>query len=191
MIKFNNIRKSFGDRLVIKNFSLDIKDGEFIAIMGPSGSGKTTLLRIAAGLENADSGEISGIPERKAFVFQEDRLAEDYSVESNMKMASRKKIPEAEIETHLEELGLAGEIKTKVRKLSGGMKRRVAIARAILADADVIFLDEPFKGLDNELKKNVMDYVKKYSAGKTVLMVTHDRTEADYMTKHIISLSLN
>lgn len=188
MIKFNHIRKSFADKPVLKDFTLEIKEGETVVFMGPSGVGKTTLLRIAAGLENPDSGEVTGIPEKKAFVFQEDRLAEDYSVASNIKMASSARISAEVLEKHLEELGLAGEAKNKVRKLSGGMKRRVAIARAVVADADIIFLDEPFKGLDDELKTKVMDYVKIHTAGKTVLAVTHDLKEAEYMGGRKVSL---
>ena len=182
MISIKHIRKSFGDKLVISDFSVDMDDGKKLIIMGPSGSGKTTLLRIIAGLETADSGEVSGVPEKKAFVFQEDRLAEDFSVQTNVSTKGNFDI------THLEEVDLAGEEKTKVKKLSGGMKRRVALVRAMLRDAEIVFLDEPFKGLDPELKIKTMDYVKKYTSGKTVVMVTHDEAEAEYMEGKIVRI---
>lgn len=188
MINISHIRKSFGDKNVIRDFSLKIADGERIVVMGPSGAGKTTLLRILAGLETSDEGTIEGIPEKKAFVFQEDRLSEDFSVASNIKMGRREKVSDDILKSHLEEIGLEGEAKTKVSKLSGGMKRRVAIARAIIADADIIFMDEPFKGLDESLKNKIMEYVKKHTAGKNVILVTHDKYETESIADRTICL---
>ena len=150
-------------------------------VEGPSGCGKTTLLRLVAGLETPDGGTIEGVPDRIACVFQEDRLCEDFTAVSNVKLAVGSARSGAEIASHLEEIGLGDSLSKPVRDFSGGMKRRVAIVRAVCYGGDLLILDEPFKGLDEQLRDRVMDYVKKYSAGKTILCVTHDGAEADYL----------
>lgn len=180
-IVLQNVTKSFGGRSVLHDFSHCFPGGAVTCVGGPSGCGKTTLLHLIAGLLTPDSGGITGVPEKLAFVFQEDRLCGDFSAVSNIRLVcGRSKTPE-EIREHLRELSLDGDRKTPVRQFSGGMKRRVAIARAVCYDADCILMDEPFKGLDAELKKTVMDYVLKYTAGKTVVCVTHDPAEAAYL----------
>lgn len=180
-IRIKNICKSFGEKTVLDNFSMDLKSGEITCIKGPSGYGKTTLLRIIAGLETADSGTVEKEEGSIAFVFQEDRLAEDFNAVTNIRLVTGKKLSNDEICAHLEEIGLTDDLNKPVRKFSGGMKRRVAIARAVCSDADYLLMDEPFKGLDEKLKSEVMDYVKRHSAGKTVVFVTHDPAEAEYM----------
>ncbi|MBR3305067.1 MAG: ATP-binding cassette domain-containing protein [Christensenellaceae bacterium] len=173
--------------MVFNGFDLTIESGTVTCINGPSGCGKTTLLNILAGITRPDSGDIKGVPDRLAMVFQEDRLCEDHSVISNLMLVSGRKRKQ-ELETHLYELGLGDDIKEPVRNLSGGMKRRVAIARAVSYEPDLLILDEPFKGLDPELKKSVMDYVKKHTKDRTVICVTHDLGEAEYMDGRLVSL---
>lgn len=177
-IILDNICKSFGDHAVIKDFSHVFRAGTLTCIEGASGSGKTTLLNIIAGLTEPDSGTLI-LPEKTAYVFQEDRLCEDFSAVSNIRLVCKNK-SDSEIREHLNSLGLY-ETKKPVRDYSGGMKRRVAIARAICYDADCLLLDEPFKGLDGETKKTAMDYVLKHTKDKTVICVTHDPSEAGYL----------
>jgi len=188
-IILENITKSFnGGRKVLDNLSLTVPIGKTTCIMGESGSGKTTLLRIIAGLEKEFDGKISGLPKRISFVFQEDRLCEEFSAISNLRLVANKKVSKETIISHLTELGLDDSLKKPVSEFSGGMKRRVAIARAIIFNADLLILDEPFKGLDDKLKTSVMDYVKKHTVDKTVICVTHDEDEAKYLGAETVLL---
>lgn len=187
-VVLENISKSFGERQVLDRVNLRFPAGKVSCISGPSGSGKTTLLRLIAGLAEPDGGTVTGVPERIAFVFQEDRLSEDFSAVSNIRLVTGQEKSKEEILKMLTELGLSEDPKKPVRAYSGGMKRRVALARALMYEADLILMDEPFKGLDEALKKTVMDTVKRYTAGKTVIMVTHDPDEAAYMGGEILPL---
>ena len=174
-----NIAKAFSGKKLFSDVSLEIEKGASVCLMGPSGSGKTTLIRILAGLEKPDEGEVSGIdPKRISFVFQEDRLIEHASALTNCILPLKSKDAKEKGMAALKELGLEGEEWKPARKLSGGMARRVAIARAMLSDADVVFLDEPFKGLDKENHENAIRFVKKHAQGKTLIVVTHNMDEA-------------
>ena len=169
-LTINHLSKSFGEHIVLKDFSANIPTGQVTLLTAPSGRGKTTLLRILMGLETADSGEFSDFNGLKqSAVFQEDRLCENLSALSNIKLAS----PQLQNETEYAHCPIS--------EFSGGMKRRVAILRALLADYDILFLDEPFKGLDAETKALVMSDVKQRSQGKTVILVTHDPTESEIL----------
>lgn len=188
-IVLENVGKSFGDNKVISGFSHVFKAGRRTCIEGSSGCGKTTLLNIIAGICAPDEGSVSGVPEKIACVFQEDRLCEDFTVSANFRLVCGGGVSAEQIAGHLEELELSGTEKKTVRDFSGGMKRRVAIARAILFDGDLIILDEPFKGLDDALKKKTMDYVIEHSAGKTLICVTHDAAEAEYLGGEILKMA--
>jgi len=155
--------------------------------MGPSGCGKTTLLNILIGFIQKDSGEISDIPAKKSAVFQEDRLCESFNAVSNVRLVCKKNISNDEIRQNLGEIGLSESLDRPVSELSGGMRRRVAIVRAVLADADIIFMDEPFKGLDDTTKAGVIEYVLCKTRGKTVIIVTHSMDEARALGGDIIS----
>lgn len=189
-IEIDNIGKAFADKKVLNGFSARIEARETVALTGPSGCGKTTLLRLIAGLEKPDAGEIRGVPSRMACVFQEDRLLPEFSVKRNLRLASGR-ISDKAIEEILTELGLGGEQREKAKELSGGMQRRVAIARALLYEAELVLMDEPFKGLDENTKVSVMDCVKKRTAGKTVILVTHDLSEADFFCARRIDMTLS
>ena len=182
------LTKQYGDRTALPVFSAQFPDGEVTCVMGASGCGKTTLLRLMMGLTRPTAGEIIGVPAKKAAVFQEDRLCEGFSAVENIRMVTGKTVAENVLREHLTELGLQDSADEPVSDLSGGMRRRVAIARAILFDGDVVFLDEPFKGLDEENRQLVMDYVKRRTAGKTVVLVTHDEDEAAYFGGHLVRL---
>lgn len=167
-------KKAFGDKIIFSDAVFDFPEGERTAILGPSGSGKTTLLRIAAGLDNDFSGYIENAPDYPIVLFQEDRLSERISVLSNLLAVTKDRSKAMEM---LERLSLSGEERSCIRELSGGMKRRVAIARVLLLDSDFLFLDEPFRGLDDDMRSSVAMLVSEYAASKTLVLVTHDEED--------------
>lgn len=177
-IVLNSICKAYGDNRVLVNFSAVIPAGKIACVTGPSGRGKTTLLRLLMGLESPESGDILGMAGlRLSAIFQEDRLCENLSPVSNIRLACPQR-SQRDIAAALEAMGLAGCVAQSVRTLSGGMRRRVALLRALMADYDILFLDEPFKGLDAATKAAVIDETRRRIAGKSVLLVTHDPEEA-------------
>lgn len=188
-ISITNLCKKYGDKQVLHCFSATIKKGTVTCIKAPSGKGKTTLLRILSGLEKADSGSIQGLEDyRISMVFQEDRLCENMSAADNIKLVCGKHFSKEQIMDELKAVGLEGSERQPVRELSGGMRRRTALLRALMASYDILILDEPFQGLDGENKKKIMDYTKLKSEGKTVLLVTHDEEEAGYMGDAVLDI---
>lgn len=192
MLQLKDIRKNYeeGDHVVraLRGISLQFRKSEFVSILGPSGCGKTTLLSLLLGLEAPDQGEILGLEGlRKSAVFQEDRLCENAGAVSNIRLVNPA-LTKGETEGMLRELGLSDSLRQPVRTLSGGMKRRVAILRALAADYDVLFCDEPFKGLDQDTKTLVMGYFVRKTQGKTVILVTHDKSEAQALGGELLLL---
>ena len=177
-MKIQHLCKSFDGKVVLDHVSLTLESGGTACLMAPSGRGKTTLLRCIAGLEAPDSGQITDLPERIAYVFQEDRLCDGFSAVDNIRLVTGKALGEGEIRRHLEELGLAGSLDQPVRELSGGMRRRVVISRAVCFGADLLLLDEPFKGLDDEARQQTADYIFRHRGAAAILCVTHDREDA-------------
>lgn len=177
-MKIQHLCKSFDGKMVLDHVSLTLESGGTACLMAPSGRGKTTLLRCIAGLEAPDSGQITDLPERIAYVFQEDRLCDGFSAVDNIRLVTGKALGEGEIRRHLEELGLAGSLDQPVRELSGGMRRRVVISRAVCFGADFLLLDEPFKGLDDEARQQTADYILRHRGAAAILCVTHDREDA-------------
>lgn len=169
---------------------MEIPAGEIAAIVGPSGCGKTTLLRMAAGLELPDEGTVIRRGERTnriGCVFQEDRLFPWMSIRENLRLvADSDEVEEALRLMELSEFGdyLPGQ-------LSGGMCRRVAIGRALAHGGTVMLMDEPFTGLDEELKQRLCQKVKELWKGRgcTVIFITHDRCDAERLADHIFELS--
>ena len=196
-VSIKNISKTYGDKHVLKHVSKEFPMGETTVIMGASGCGKTTLLRILLGLEMPDSGEVSGMPEKAAVLFQEDRLCVDVSAYENIALVLERKVTRAKkeaqkhiIQQEAAQVGITEEdLKQNVMELSGGMRRRIALLRALLYDADCVILDEPFKGLDAVTKQIVMQYVKEKVAGRTTFLVTHDAAEADFFGGNIWKLT--
>ncbi|MGN0649150.1 MAG: ATP-binding cassette domain-containing protein [Oscillospiraceae bacterium] len=184
-----NICKAFKTNIVLNGFSHIFNDGTVTAIMGPSGCGKSTLISILMGVIAPDSGEIviTGKFKRSA-VFQENRLCENLTAAANIRLVTGKRFTNQQIDEQLAFVGLNDITRKPVRELSGGMKRRVALVRALMAEYDVLFLDEPFKGLDEQTKDNVMRYCKEKTSGKTVIMVTHDKSECEFMADETIYL---
>lgn len=195
-IRIKNVSKTYGEKQVLSQLSKEFPAGETTVIMGVSGCGKTTLLRILLGLEKADSGEVTGMPERVAVLFQEDRLCEDISAYENIALVLERKRTRAQkdaqkhhVEQDAAQVSITAEDLTQnVMELSGGMRRRIALLRALLYDADCVILDEPFKGLDAATKEIVMQYVKEKVAGRTTFLVTHEQAEADFFGGNIWKL---
>lgn len=185
-----NVTKKYGENIVLNNFSYNFSDSGYTCIMGQSGCGKSTLLLILMGLVKPDSGEVRGGPAKISAVFQEDRLCENLTVLANLRLVFGKS-RNAELLAALSEIGLDGCENQPVRELSGGMKRRLALLRALLAEYDVLFLDEPFKGLDSCTKARVMQLCRDKTAGKSVILVTHDKGEADFFGENLIEFGVD
>jgi len=200
MLSMTNVSKVFRTDLIethaLRNFSLEVKAGEFLAVTGPSGSGKTTFLNIAGLLEPYESGsyKLDGIEvtdlsddarsklrnEKIGFIFQSFNLMPDLNVYDNIDVPLRyRRMKAAErhqrITNALEIVGLAARMKHIPAQLSGGQQQRVAIARAIAGDPKLIMADEPTGNLDSLMARQVMDLLEKINGmGTTVIMVTHD-----------------
>jgi len=210
LIKFENVFKTYDKkRYVLNNLNLTIDDGEFVFVMGPSGAGKTTLTKLLLREETITSGKLfvdnyrlDRIPARKVpylrrnmgFVFQDFRLFENKTVYENVAFAMevlgepkseiRKKVPIA-----LEIVGLTGKDDVMPRKLSGGEKQRLCVARAIVNNPGVIVADEPTGNLDTALAKDIMDLLVKISRfGKTVIVVTHANNLVRLYNERIIHI---
>ena len=185
-IAVKNVYKSYGDKKVLTDVSAVFPAGRCICIMAESGKGKTTLLRLIMGLEAPDSGSIMGVPERISVVFQEDRLCEEFSIAANIRMVLSRDtdMSDDDIRRLMSELAMDEDINTPVSKLSGGMKRRVAIARAIAYDSEWLILDEPFKGLDEASRDKVIGTITQKR--KSVIMVSHNIAEAERMNATIL-----
>lgn len=188
-IKVSNLTKNFANKNVLYRVNLGFSDGQINCIMGPSGCGKTTLLNILMGLIKADEGIIEGLDNKKvSAVFQEERLCEGFSAIANIQLVCDKKITVEEIERNLEKVGLYNIDNMAVSTLSGGMRRRVCIVRAIMAHSNVIIMDEPFKGLDEETKIMVINYVKSQRDGKTIIITTHSNDEVLMLKATLIEM---
>ena len=179
-IRISDLSKSYDRHSVLSHVSMTFKAGECSAVTAPSGAGKTTLLRLIMGLEKADAGSLEGIPEKIAAVFQEDRLLEYLSPVGNIRLVSPS-LSREDILPVLQATGLEDAADQPVEELSGGMRRRVALARAVLAEWDLLILDEPFNGLDSETRDSVIAWLKSWIKGKTVILVTHDAEEIQAM----------
>lgn len=186
VLVLEDITKSFGERTVLQEVSLTIPSGGHIAVMGESGAGKTTLARIAAGLERADSGKVAAAG-LIGYVFQEDRLIGCLNSLGNLVIAGAEPRQAYQVLTAFR---FTGELIFKpCSQLSGGEKRRAALARALLCGAGSIIFDEPFKGIDDgTLREFILPEVKRLAAGKTMLMITHSESEANELCDSIVTL---
>ncbi len=188
-IILKNVSKTFGDKTVFDGLSLTVPQGSRLCVMGSSGRGKTTLLHLLLGIISPDSGEILGIPDRLSAVFQEDRLFCHLSAVQNLQSVADKSVSESDIYDMLARLGLSGEENTPVSSMSGGMRRRVAIARALLHDSQLLILDEPFKGLDDATRDQAIRTINDFSQNKTLIIASHDVTDAEKLGADVIDLN--
>ena len=171
-LHIENLCKAFDGRPVLEHVTFTAGTG-VTCVMAPSGAGKTTLLRILLGLERPDSGNFTGNV-RWAAVFQEDRLLEHLDAMGNLRFVLGAALDETAAGALLTELGLGDTAGKPVREFSGGMKRRLALARALLAPFDLLALDEPFTGLDGDNRDRAWRCVLDRTAGRTVLLVSHE-----------------
>ncbi len=183
MLEFKNVSFSYGEKNVLENFSFSAKDGEITAILGPSGFGKTTLLELASGFLKPKNGEIFPFSEKPTFVFQEDRLLPWATALENLLAVNIEKSRAAE---YLEKVGLSDSAEKYPDELSGGMCRRLAIARALAFGGKVFFLDEPLRGLDIKTAAEILELIKSEISGKTALIITHSPAEAFSLAERIV-----
>ncbi len=188
-ISLVHLSKSFDEKVVLKDVNATFLHGRMNCLIGPSGVGKTTLLNIIMGTIKPNSGKVIGNKSiRIGAVFQEDRLIEHWNAVDNIKFVCDKSVTKEKIKEELQLVGILEEKDLPVSKFSGGMRRRVAIVRALLAKSELLIMDEPFKGLDEALKNQVIDYVKRRTIGKTVIIVTHDKEEIQQLEANVITL---
>ena len=187
-VRAEHLYKRFGDKPVLEDVSLTVPEGAVLCLMAPSGWGKTTLLRCIVGLEAPDSGAVQGVPERIGYVFQENRLCGHMSAVENVRLATGRRMDTETIRAHLTELGLGDQLRQPAEELSGGQRRRVAIARAVCFGGGLLLLDEPFKGLDVETRRQAAAYILRHRDGAAVVCVTHDREDAAALGAEIVAL---
>lgn len=196
-IKVANVNKSFDKKTVINNMSFFIQSGDIVCLLGPSGSGKTTTIRLLIGAIAADSGTIqfgdTRVPNLKllkqiGFMPQNDALYDDLTGENNLRFFGElyqldKKQLEKRITEVLKLVDLSNDRKKFIRNYSGGMKKRLSLAAALLHEPDVLLLDEPTVGIDPVLRRNIWDQFKNMKeSGKTIIVSTHvmdEVTECD------------
>lgn len=179
-ITVSNVCKSYEGRPVLRHVSFTAGADRPTCLRAPSGTGKTTLLRLLLGLEQPDSGTITyPTPCRWGVVFQENRLLEHLDAMANLRFAAGPALEEERARGLLRELGLEEAGDRIVRAYSGGMKRRLALARALLVPCDALVLDEPFAGLDEDNRRRAWECVEREAAGKIVLIASHEDLEGE------------
>ena len=198
ILTLKNISFSYKDKVIFDNYNFVMNKEEIIAMIGPSGCGKSTLLKIINGLETEYSGDVllnginvNNIPVNKrdiVLMFQDNLLFPHMTIFENIEFSLKmKKYPKHEIKKMVEEVARDIHLEDKLNKypkeLSGGQQRRVALARAVISKPKLLLLDEPFTGLDKEIKLEIMNLVKiireKYNT--SIIFVTHDLSEAEYL----------
>jgi lipooligosaccharide transport system ATP-binding protein len=202
LLEVVDLRKSYGHAEVVRGISLALERGECYGLLGPNGAGKTTTLRLCLGLVDPDAGAITvlGLPVPQAarearirigVVAQADSLDPDFTVTENLLVYGRYfREPENRLRERIPKLlefaGLSGRADARIQQLSGGMKRRLALARALINDPDLIFLDEPTTGLDPQARHLIWDRLKQLVAqGKTILLTTHFMDEAERLCNRL------
>ncbi|POP31014.1 ABC transporter ATP-binding protein [Lactonifactor longoviformis] len=201
MLQLQHVKKSYDKTPVLKDISLDIRDGEIVSILGPSGCGKTTLLNLILGITDADSGsilfdgkDITREPmEKRGFniVFQDYALFPNLNVYQNITYGLRNK-PEIstseEVDELVELLGLEEHLRKRIDQLSGGQKQRVALARTMVMKPKILLLDEPLSALDGVIKESIKERIKTIAKEYhlTTIIVTHDPEEALTLSDRVL-----
>lgn len=211
MLKLHNLSRSYQtdniETMALNNVNIEIKKGEFVAIMGPSGCGKSTLLNTIGMLDNPSAGDyifagenVASYSEKQlseirkksiGFIFQNFNLIDELTVQENIELALiYHKIPAAErkqrVEKVMDKVGIAHRAKHLPNQLSGGQQQRVAVARAVVGDQPMILADEPTGNLDSAHGQEVMEMLQQLNAeGTTIVMVTHSPAHADYARRTI------
>ena len=184
-----HICKSYSTQQVLKDYSMTMEKGKRYVLMAPSGAGKTTLLRLLTRLDNIDAGQITGMPDRVGMVFQEDRLCEEYDALCNilLGMDAVKRVDRTGADiiemVRREAARILPEdcLEKPVRELSGGMRRRVALLRAVMCTSELLILDEPFAGLDEENRAHTAAWLLENLKGRTLLVTTHREEDVELL----------
>ncbi len=205
MLTVRDVSVAFGGTLVLDGLTLEVDDGEIVALLGPSGSGKSTLLRVVAGIVQPDRGsvtiggsDVTSVPTHRrgvGMVFQDEQLFPHLDVGANVAFGLRMSgVPKAERQTRVEELlalvGLDGFGGRSIERLSGGEAKRVALARSLAPAPAVLLLDEPLSGLDQDLRIRLAEELSAVlrSTRTTSIWVTHDLEEAELVADRIVRL---
>ncbi|WP_257348226.1 ABC transporter ATP-binding protein [Pseudalkalibacillus decolorationis] len=202
-LQLKNVNKTFGNLKVLEDISLNVKKGEFAAIVGPSGCGKSTALRMFAGLETPSEGEVlangklvTEPDSNRVMIFQEHALYPWRTIEDNVRLGleltnSPKNERRERVNRVLEKVGLDGFQTYYPHQLSGGMKQRASIARALVMDPEVLLLDEPYGALDAITRLTMQNELIKlwHGSNQTMLLITHDIDEALYLADRVFVMS--
>lgn len=187
-ISLTNLSFSYDKKPILRDLSLTLRPGDRIAVMAASGTGKTTLLHLLAGLLRPDGGSVTGIPHGKVgMLFQEDRLLPQLTVLDNLAFAAPR-ASRAERMEWLSRLGLAEEAQRLPEALSGGQRRRAAIARALSIQPKLLLLDEPFTGLDADSREQAARVILEAAQDAVLVAVTHHPHEAELLNAGILPL---
>ena len=177
-LHIHNLSKSYDHIPIFQNVSLELEEGSVYCLMAPSGAGKTTLLRILMGLEAPDAGRVEGQGVRLiSAVFQEDRLCPHLDAAGNIRLVNPV-CSDTELRQELRTLLPADSLAKPVSAFSGGMRRRVSLLRAMLSRGEILLFDEPFNGLDEQIRQEAIQYVQKRRNNRTLLFTPHHVEEA-------------
>lgn len=188
-----DVTKRFDGRMVLSRFTLELPRTGGVCLFGPSGCGKTTALRILCGLERPDTGRVEDMAGlRIACQFQEDRLLPWYTVRRNLALASGAGLSHQEADARaakwLSRVGLSDAMDKLPGELSGGMRRRASLARALMFGGDVLVLDEPLKELDDAMRRRMLALIAEQMPGRLTVLVTHSREEAERLGMQIVDM---
>lgn len=189
-VGFDHVCKAYGANQVLRRVTFTLPGGSVRCLMAPSGSGKTTLFRVLLGLEFADSGVIRGVsPGRISMMFQEDRLCETLTPVENVALVLPPDARRSDVRELLAEILPVECLDQLAMELSGGMRRRVSLARAVAFPSDLVVLDEPFTGLDQATKEKVIAFVLRHRADRTLLVATHGEDDARLLGAERVNLA--
>ncbi len=188
MLELENVNFSYGEREILHDFNLKVENGQCVCLKGHSGCGKTTVLRLLLGLETATSGNVVN-PKNPSVVFQEDRLVPSLSLKKNVLLPLAKESYDFALKL-INEAGLGESLNKRVSELSGGMKRRAAIVRAVAFGGDALILDEPFNGIDVDNREIMAKMIKRefLDKDKPVLMVSHIPADAESLNAEVFEM---
>lgn len=187
-ITLEKVNRAFDGRQVLKNVSMTLPERGAVCFFGPSGCGKTTLLRLICGLDKPDSGKVH-VPQATRFAchFQEDRLLNWYTATENLRLAGE----DIDVQQWLDKVLLPDAGNLYPDELSGGMRRRVSLARALAHKSDVLVLDEPVRELDEATTEKMLELIKQSIGDRLLILVTHDRTQAEKLGCRVIEFPLD
>lgn len=190
LIELRHLDRHFKNQVLLKDFNLEIEGGSFVSLLGASGSGKSTLLRLIAGLDEPSAGQVVVKAQNKGFVFQDANLLPWRNVRENLQLVLELTSLKANIDEYLELVGLSEHATKYPNQLSGGMRMRVSVARALITRPNLLLLDEPFSALDENTRYHLQEelYQIWQQLKMTVVFVTHSISEAVFLSQRAIVL---